>query len=197
MARRFAVITSKVSACIFSIGFAVCHPALADNVSAGNPVLAPLKWEGLYKFLKPDGLYHCTAQFVTQNVILLAAHCLRDVNTGTFYDPDNTKSIFYLQYQNDEYAKAYRPICSTTFNGYTVPLRNGEDPSKPETMSQQRQAEYKAAYDQHWQYDYGFVLLDGDSLTGHYNYKLNAFANYATSTGYPGENDERRSCSVC
>ena len=187
MTRRRGTSLCKVILLALGLGIAASQPATADAVNAGNPALVPLKWSGLYRFKQPDGIYHCTAQFITARVILLAAHCLRDINTGKFYDPNNDRSIFFLQYQNDEYTKAYRPVCSGTLNGYVVPLHDGEDLSKPDTMSAARKKEYQATYEQHWQFDYGFVLLDSDSISGHYNYRINVIANSATSTGYPGE----------
>ena len=49
----------------------------------------PLKWAGKLFFEKPQGSYVCSGQFITSYVILTAAHCLRDDETGDWFDDPN------------------------------------------------------------------------------------------------------------
>lgn len=170
-----------------STAVSAAHADDGQPIFAGNPVSAPLKWAGYWVTqTAPDRLEACTAQFITSRIILLAAHCVRDQDTGKYYDPSNQNTLFLLQYQNDSFSKLYRPLCKFVFDDWVVQLKPGEDPSKPETMNEQRQKEYVAAKNSAWQFDFAMVYLDADSITGHYNVHINERWNGATSTGYPG-----------
>ena len=50
----------------------------AKERKAGNVVEKPLYWAGKLFFETPDGDYVCSAQFISPNVVLTAAHCVRD-----------------------------------------------------------------------------------------------------------------------
>ncbi len=165
--------------------------AAEGTLAAGHPMFAPFKWAGVWQSRMPDGkLFHCTAQFITPRVILLAAHCVRDQDTGEYMDPTNKESTFLLQYQNRVFAKAYHALCKATWPGWVALLQPGEKPFAAdwsETMSEERRKEYMKAYAKSWQWDYAFVLVDAESLTGHFNYHINERWNGATSIGYPGD----------
>jgi hypothetical protein len=160
--------------------------AQAEVGATGNPALVPLTWEGLLwsPALDGKGGFSCTAQFITDRVVLTAAHCVRDRYSGQYYDVDNKKSFFALQYQNDQASRYYHPLCKATWPGWVVSLKPGEDPNNNKSLSK----ETSDAIDKSWQWDYAFIYLDGSTITGHYDYDHD-FANWngARSTGYPGK----------
>jgi hypothetical protein len=165
----------------------LAQQAAPPPIIAGNPTFAPLMWAGLWTWSDEEYVHTCTAQFITDRVILTAAHCVRDRDSGKYYDADNTKSRFLLQYQNETWSKEYHPLCKITWDQWVVPLDPGEDPRNPETMTEARRQAYRKALSESWQWDYAFVYLDGKSTTGHYNYQVNAKWNGAVSTGYPAK----------
>jgi len=160
---------------------------LTDVSSVGNPALAPLKWAGLLLIdvdKQQDHARACTAQFVSRNVILTAAHCLQDDETGKSFDPNRT--YFLAQYQNGTASRVYRPICASNYSGWTAVAHahGGDERARAEAT--------------HWQWDYALMLLDGGSDTGHYGDvgldSLDQFprsadslnnAPHAVVTGYP------------
>jgi hypothetical protein len=161
-------------------------PQTPDVTASGNPVLPPLKWAGLLGFKELDGEdYQCTAQFITQRVILTAAHCVRDQSSGQYYDVGNTQSFFALQWQNNTSSQVYHPLCKATWPGWVVPLKPGEDAKKPNTLSDDTQKALLQAS----QWDYAFIYLDADSITGHYDYEhdFGVIWNLGAATGYPGK----------
>jgi hypothetical protein len=143
----------------------------ADLSSTGNPSTAPLKWSGLLlnkDIVSPDGKKYegrCTAQFISASVLLTAAHCVQDYKTGSWFDIG--KMYFLLQYQNLDFSRAYRPLCLSRFDGWF--------PKSGEALSSRSP------------WDYAMILVEGQSLTGHFNWELNWVGKYqrATMTGYP------------
>ena len=139
----------------------------SDLSLIGNPAVAPLKWSGLLvntDAVEKDGLQgsvSCTGQFITEKVVLTAAHCIQDDETGAFYDLN--KMYFLLQYQYNYFSQAYRPICASRFD------------------------DWLSANTQRYQWDYAMVLMDSASLTGNYNIEIDWQGKYsgATATGYP------------
>ena len=140
----------------------------SDLSSIGNPAIAPLKWAGLLvntDAFEKDGKkwsVNCTGQFISERVVLTAAHCIQDDETGAFFDLN--KMYFLLQYQYNDFSQAYRPICASRFDGWRSPA-NGNLP-----------------------WDYAMILMDGPSLTGYYNVAVDWRGKFsgATATGYPG-----------
>ena len=150
----------------------------AGAALAGNPTVAPLNRAGmlLYETLKgASGV--CTAQFVASNVILTAAHCVRDRETGKFFDV--SKMFFGLQYQNGQASRVFKSQCSFTVRGWVMP-------SVPNMTAQQK----SVALSKTWQFDYAFIVLDGRSPNGWNevtaNWKSGEWRG-ATATGYPGK----------
>jgi hypothetical protein len=154
----------------------------SDVTWTGNPAIAPLKWTGLLMNLEAvekDGKklsIACTGQFISSRVVLTAAHCVQNSETGGWYD--RNKMYFLLQYQNDSFSQTYRPICISRFDGWW--------PSQLD--DHQSTADRIRAMQNRYQWDYAMILMDRDSSTGHFKaWKPDWFGKYreATVTGYP------------
>jgi hypothetical protein len=82
--------------------------------AAGDVNTVPLIFAGKMFFSKPDGDFMCSAQFISKDVVLTAAHCVRDDKTGDFW-----KNItFFLQYDQGKASAKYTQKCVATFNGW-------------------------------------------------------------------------------
>jgi len=142
--------------------------ANTDLSLIGNPAIAPLKWAGLLvnvdAFEKGGKKFNvnCTGQFITEKVVLTAAHCIQDDDTGTFFDIN--KMYFLLQYQYENYSQVYRPICASRFDSW------------------------RSSGDVKYQWDFALILMDRPSVTGNYNVAVDWKGKFtgATATGYPG-----------
>src|SRR4051812_35393341 len=66
-----------------------------DLSSTGNPSLAPLKWSGMLvtNNAEKGTSTRCSAQFISPKVLLTAAHCVQDSDTGEWLD---IGSMFFL-----------------------------------------------------------------------------------------------------
>jgi hypothetical protein len=157
----------------------------AQVANTGNPSVAPLKWVGLLMTPNPtkqhpDQVAECTGQFIKPNVVLTAAHCIKDIPdnpTGPWFDL--TKQTFVLQYQNGEGSHTFKTVCAATAPGWTLPsnyatLKGG----------QQNRA-YRAASE----HDFALVLVDGSSPTGTMPYALDwkGKVKEAVRVGYAGD----------
>lgn len=151
-------------------------------MTAGNPALVPFMWSGALLFPVGDNRQgHCTAQFITDRVLLTAAHCVQDQLTGRFHDPDNKQTVFLSQFQNDQWSDLYRPVCSGVWPNWVVHPKPGEDTDKPRTLSDAT----KAALTNSWQWDYSMILVDHPSRVGHFNYDLKNLWDTSSAIGYP------------
>ena len=141
------------------------EPQVANT---GNPSVAPLKWVGL--LISPDPTKdhpnqaaECTGQFIKPNIVLTAAHCIKDVTdnpAGPWFDL--TKQTFVLQYQNGEGSHTFKTVCAATAPGWAVP-------SNYATLKGGQKARAQRAASEH---DFALVLVDGNSPTGTMPYAL-------------------------
>jgi hypothetical protein len=152
-----------------------------DVSATGNPTIAPLKWAGLvlnYAAFENGGQkynWQCTGQFISPTVVLTAAHCVQDSKTGAWYDVK--KMYFLAQYQNKSFSQSYRAVCASRFDGWW-----------PIQLRSQNTEERNRASQNRFQWDYAMILVDRDSVTGHYkNWAVEWKGKYqdATVTGYP------------
>ena len=106
--------------------------------AGGNLYKLPLFWVGKLFYTTPDGDYQCTAQFISPQVILTAAQCVRDSKTGEFY----TDFVFALQYRDGKYTKTFSYKCAAANNGWVQPGL------------------------ERYAYDYATILLDAELTDG-------------------------------
>jgi hypothetical protein len=146
--------------------------ALAQNgpqvSSTGNPSVAPLKWVGMVinptpTKDDPNLVAACTGQFIKPNVVLTAAHCVKDVvdnPTGPWFDL--TKQVFVLQYQNGEGSHTFKTVCAATAPGWQVPENFATLKNVQKNRAQRAASEH----------DFALILVDGNSPTGVMPYAL-------------------------
>lgn len=135
--------------------------ASADGQRASGDVYQkPLYWAGKLFFRQGNDDFVCSAQFVSPNVILTAAHCVRDPDSGAW----NSDFIFALQYRNGEYSQRYGYECVATKNGWVQP-----------------------GFEK-YPYDYALILVDRPSKTGYFGTHWGWEGQYsdAVKIGYPG-----------
>jgi hypothetical protein len=158
------------------------EPQVANT---GNPSVAPLKWVGLLISPNPtkdhpNQAAECTGQFIKPNIVLTAAHCIKDVTdnpTGPWFDL--TKQTFVLQYQNGEGSHTFKTVCAATPPGWAVP-------SNYATLKGGQKARAQRAASEH---DFALVLVDGNSPTGTMPYALDwkGKASAAVRVGYAAD----------
>jgi hypothetical protein len=129
---------------------------------SGDVASVPLKWAGKLFYRQPKGNFVCSGQFVSYNVVLTAAHCLRDEATGDWF----RDFVFALQYNRGRSTANYAYDCAMTKQGWVA-----TDGSQ-------------------WNFDYGLIRVQRRSETGHFGWHANwAPGTYrrAAKTGYPGD----------
>ena len=156
-----------------------------EVANTGNPSLAPLKWVGL--LISPDPTKdhpnqaaECTGQFIKSNIVLTAAHCIKDIPdnpTGPWFDL--SKQTFVLQYQNGEGSHTFKTVCAATAPGWTLP-------SNYATLKGGQKGQAQRAASEH---DFALVLVDGNSPTGTMPYALDwkGKASAAVRVGYAAD----------
>jgi hypothetical protein len=153
--------------------------------SSGNPSVAPLKWVGLLvnpvpTQKSPNAYDACTGQFIKPNIVLTAAHCIKDLPdnpTGPWYDL--TKQTFVLQYQNGEGSQTFKTVCAATAPGWSFPADYS-------SLSPAKQDAAERAASGH---DFALVLVNGNSPTGAMPYALDwkGEATQAVRIGYAAD----------
>lgn len=132
---------------------------LYGTPSEADRTAPPYKYGGKLYFKKPDGLtYVGSAQFVGEyNILLTAAHCVRDNQTGAFF----TDFVFYRAYKNGSYARRFLVNAWGTKAGWVsaTPVRR---------------------------YDFAFLRTAENSDVGHLGYKTFQNEAAWTAFGYPG-----------
>ncbi len=153
--------------------------------STGNPSVAPLKWVGMLinpipTKNSPNEISACTGQFIKPNIVITAAHCIKDLPdnpTGPWYDLSKQK--FILQYQNGEGSHTFKTICAATAPGWQLPANYA-------TLKNAQKNQLERAASQH---DFALVLVDGNSPTGTMPYALDwkGKASHAVRVGYASD----------
>lgn len=136
-------------------------PELPMGKFSGDVSLKPLYWAGRLFFVDSDGGdARCSGQFIAPNIILTAAHCVRNSETGEWYG--NVR--FFLQYDRDEASKEYAANCMWVNKGW---VSGGSDRHR---------------------YDYALIVTDEPSITGNFGWHANWGSAYgpAVAVGYPG-----------
>jgi hypothetical protein len=156
--------------------------------ATSTPNQAPFKWVGLLLIPngtveEPTSLVGCTAQFILPNVLLTAAHCLKDLEanpTGPW--PDPTKGTFWLQHRHDQ-GIAFKIVCGATNPLWVLP-------SDYNAMTHTQQT---AAFIAAMQHDFAMILVDGTSPTGVMPYALDwkGKFKFGWRIGYPQDVPDR------
>ncbi len=136
-------------------------PAVAKmhERAAGDINTVPLVFAGRLFFSKPDGDFVCSAQFISKNVLITAAHCVRDDKSGDFWK----NMTFFLQYDKGHSSAKYTQTCAATFNSW---VQEG---------------------DEKYLSDFAMILVNDDSKTGWFGTEWDWQGTYqqATKIGYP------------
>lgn len=138
----------------------VSEPSVSEGV-AGNPVRAnvnafPYRTGGKLFFTLKGSNYTCSATFVSRDVLLTAAHCVRATD-GTWA----TRVLFRRAYSNGGgQSVGYR--CLGTKYGWVAGGSN------------------------RWKWDYAFIKTSSNSSAGHIGLRTGIPYNSWESTGYPG-----------
>jgi len=131
---------------------------------SGDVRQKPLTWAGKLFFGNDR---YCSAQFIADQVILTAAHCVRSGKTGRFYN----NFLFALQYDDGRWSHRYSTRCAATHNGYIDPSTKNDD------WITEKQAPW----------DYAMLLVDGSTETGYFGHQWGWNGQYGSAVriGYP------------
>src|SRR5215813_14714892 len=125
-----------------------------DARAAREVTMRPHWWTGRVLFVASDGtIMSCAADLVAPGLVLTAAHCLRDNNTGQWV----SKLIFVFDYQRDS-GRRIPSECLATYKGWI-----SQEPSR-------------------WAWDYGFVKIRGGTTIGHFGWESGWWGKHETAT---------------
>ncbi|MFO0966442.1 MAG: trypsin-like peptidase domain-containing protein [Gemmataceae bacterium] len=132
--------------------------AIFGTPTEANIAVSPYQYGGKLFFKGSDGLtYVGSAQFVGEyNIILTAAHCVRDNKTGAFF----SNFRFYRAFKNGSYAKLFLVNAWGTKVGWV-----SDPPNR--------------------RYDFAFLRTTDDSDVGYLGYKTFQSENSWNAFGYP------------
>jgi hypothetical protein len=153
-----------------------------ETLTTGDPSVAPFKWAGMVEYhdaKDPPGISHplCTGQFITENVVLTAAHCLNDPDDGV---TDPKTMTFWLQYQNGQATKIFDVACGMTNPKWVLP--------ELATWKKMNGDDQDAILDKIFPHDFAMLLVSGGSSpTGAIPVALDwkGKYSYADRIGYP------------
>ena len=180
----FFIVFATASAQVLSAANALAQngPQVANS---GNPSVAPLKWVGMVinptpTKDDPNLVAACTGQFIKPNIVLTAAHCIKDLPenpTGPWFDLSKQK--FILQYQNGQGSQTFKTVCAATAPGWQLPA-NFATLKNPQKNRAQRAAS---------EHDFALILVNGTSPTGVMPYVLDwkGRATNAVRVGYASD----------
>src|SRR5215468_1887282 len=125
----------------------------ADARAARQVTMRPQWWTGRVLFVATDGtIMSCAADLVAPGIVLTAAHCLRDSNTGQWF----SKLVYVFDYQRGS-GRRIPSECMATYNGWV-----SKEPSR-------------------WELDYGFVKIRGGTTIGHFGWESGWWGKYETA----------------
>jgi hypothetical protein len=132
---------------------------LLGTPSSADVTVSPYKYGGQLVFTNLNGQNMiCSAQFVgEENILLTAAHCVRDHTSGQFFQNFN----FFRAYNNGNFAQAFAVNAWGTKAGWVD------------------------ATNTRYQYDYAFLRTTINSDVGYMGYKIFQNESQWTEFGYP------------
>lgn len=120
----------------------------------------PFSTAGKLYFTEGDGKnHHCSAQFVGAKVLLTAAHCVRDKETGEFY----TNFEFHQGYREGKEKYKIKGISAATRDSWVV--GGGENSNR--------------------KVDYGFIITETETLDGWLGLEIGFEHDNLYAIGYP------------
>jgi hypothetical protein len=131
--------------------------ALPSSVN-GNVATRPLYWAGRIFFARPDGGGYCSTQFIAPGLLLMAAHCVRDEQSGAWFT-----NFLYVHGYDRGNGRKVATQCASAYDGWL------------------------AKDDSRWMWDYAMIKLRGGNDIGHFGYQWGWWGQYngVPKIGYP------------
>ena len=133
-------------------------PRRHDSGVSGNVSQEPFSRAGKLYFVKPEGNFVCSAQFIAPGILITAAHCVRDDKTGQWY----TNVLYKHQYFRGQ-GRDFSTQCAATYDGWLS--RDGK----------------------RWVWDYAMIKLLGGLDQSYFGWQSSWWGKYTTALkiGYP------------